>query len=316
MRRACVAAARGRCCAAVTDPAPVPAPDRSPVAVTGARGFVAGRLLPRLAATGRPLVAIVRPGRDATTLAAAGVEVREADLDAPEPHAAAFAGCGAVVHLSGMAQATRLVPVLEQAGVARGVFVSSAGVYTKLASASADKKRRGEDVLRASRLAWTILRPSMIYGTPGDRNMARLLEWVRRFPVVVVPGDGSTPQQPVHVDDLVSAIVAALAQGHAGGRAYDVGGPDALPFRDVIRTCGAAMGRRPLVVPTPLGASHRAIVLFRRFGLLVPVRPEQVLRLAESKAVDIGPARRDLGFAPRSFEDGIRAEAAMLAGRG
>jgi nucleoside-diphosphate-sugar epimerase len=285
------------------------------IAVTGAMGFVASRLFPRLRELGRPLVAVVRPGRDALTLESQGIEVRSADLELPESHAAAFDGVDAVVHLSGMAQATRLVPVLVSRGVRRGVFISSAGVYTKLESASADKKRSGEAVLRASSLAYTILRPSMIYGTPADRNMARLLAWIQRFPVVVVPGSGDTLQQPVHVDDLVSAMIAALGQTHAGGREYDVGGPEALPLREVIRICGAALGRRPLIVPTPLRPTHGLVTLIRRLGLRAPVRPEQVLRLAESKAVDIGPAMRDLGFAPRSFEAGIRAEAEEMKAR-
>jgi nucleoside-diphosphate-sugar epimerase len=167
-----------------------------------------------------------------------------------------------------------------------------------------------------SRLDFTILRPSMIYGTPRDRNMARLIAWIDRFPVVIVPGAGRTPQQPVHVDDLVSAILAALAQAHRGGREYDVGGPEALSLREVIRACGAALGRQPWVVPTPLRASYGLVTLLRRLRLPSPVRPEQVLRLEETKAVDIGPAVRELGFRPRPFADGIRAEVEQLrAGR-
>ena len=298
------------------DPPPAMSTPYSPpaaIAVTGALGFVAGRLLPRLKESGAPLFAVVRPGRDASRLEAMGIGIRRADLEEPEAHAAAFEGIGAVVHLSGMAQATRLVPVLQAAGVKRGVFISSAGVFTKLKSHSAEKKRTGEAVLGASAIDHTILRPSMIYGTPADRNMVRLLVWIRRFPVVVVPGAGLTLQQPVHVDDLVSAIVASLAQTHSGGRDYNLGGPEALALRDVIRTAGAALGRSTLTVPTPLKATYRVVTLLQRLRLPSPVRPEQVLRLEESKAVDIGPARRDLGFAPRSFAEGIRAEAELLA---
>ena len=284
-----------------------------PIAVTGALGFVASRLFPRLAEAGRPLFAVVRPGRDASRLESMGIGIRRADLEEPEAHAAAFDGIAAVVHLSGMAQATRLVPVLQAAGVQRGVFISSAGVYTKLKSHSADKKRTGEAVLGASTIAHTILRPSMIYGTPADRNMVRLLEWIRRFPVVTVPGAGLTLQQPVHVDDLVAAILASLAQTHSGSRAYDVGGPAPIALRDVVREAGRAMGRRAWVLPTPLKATYRVATLLQRLRLPSPVRPEQVLRLEESKAVDISPAMRDLGFAPRSFAEGIRAEAEMLA---
>jgi uncharacterized protein YbjT (DUF2867 family) len=290
------------------------APPLRSIALTGALGFVASHLIPRLQPRHR-LIAVVRPGRDASRLAHAGLEIREADLDQPDERLpAAFAGADAVVHLSGMAQAVALVPALERAGVARGVFISSAGVHTRLQSSGADRKRAGEAALRGSSIAYTILRPSMIYGTPADRNLVRLLCWVRRFPAVFLPGGGHTLQQPVHVEDLADAIVAALSRPEAARREYDVGGPEALSLREVTRIAGECMGRRVLLVPLPLGPAHGLVVALRKAGLPSPVRPEQVLRLAESKAVDIAAARRDLGFMPRPFREGIAAEARMLLG--
>ncbi len=282
------------------------------IAVTGALGFVASHLIPRLHARGHRVLAVVRPGRDATRLAALGCELRWADLGDPATHAGAFDGATGVVHLAGMALAPRFLPALEQAGVRRGVFVSSAGVYTRLASGGADAKRRGEEALQASSLAWTILRPSMIYGTPADRNMVRLLRALRSVPVFPAPGGGGTLQQPVHVEDLAAAIVACFERPASERRAYDVGGPVPLPLAELVRLAGAALGRRVWVVPLPLAPMHALVVAARGIGLRTPVSPEQVLRLNESKAVDITPARRDLGFDPRPFERGIGEEARAL----
>jgi uncharacterized protein YbjT (DUF2867 family) len=286
------------------------------VAVTGALGFVASHLLPRLIARGDGVRAVVRPGRDAAALERIGCEVRRADLQDPARYPEAFDGADAVVHLAGLALAPALVPVLERAGVARAVCVGSAGVYTRLASRGAEAKRRGEAALAASSLAWTVLRPSMIYGTPADRNLVRLLRWIRRWHVVAVPGGGRTPQQPVHVEDLCDAIVASLDRPASAGRAYDVGGPEALPLSEVIALAARALGTRAWVVPVPLAPAHALIVGLRALRLPTPVTPEQILRLAESKAVDIGPARRDLGFAPRPFAAGIAEEARLLSAAG
>ena len=295
-----------------TSATPAGFPHRT-VAVTGALGFVASRLLPRLAARGARVIAVLRPGRDPAPIASlASVEVRRGDLADPSTLAGAFDGAGAVVHLAGLALVPGMLPAIESARVRAGVFVSSAGVYTKLVSRGADAKRAGEAALRASSLDWTILRPSMIYGTPRDRNLVRLLRWLRRWPVVPAPLGGRTPQQPVHVDDLADAIVASLERPAAARREYDVGGPVPIPLADVIHECAAALGRRAWILPLPLSPAHAAAVAARRLRLPFPVSPEQVLRLAESKAVDIGPARRDLGFEPRPFRDGIRAEASML----
>lgn len=282
--------------------------------VTGALGFVASFLIPRLIERGARIIAIVRPMRDASRLEAMGVEVRRADLDAPaEP--ALFSGAAAIVHLSGLAQVPGFVGTLASAGIRRGVFVGSTGVYTRLASAGAEAKRAGEASLRDSAIDYTILRPTMIYGTPEDRNLARLLRWLERWPLVAVPGGGTTLQQPVHVEDLVAAILAALERPLAARREYDCGGPEALPLAELIRDCARALSRPVWLVPVPLGASFRLVTLLRRLGLPGPVRGEQVLRLAESKAVDIGPARKDLGYAPRPFSEGIRSEVALLRGR-
>jgi nucleoside-diphosphate-sugar epimerase len=286
------------------------------IALTGVLGFVASHLLPRLAERRAIAIGIVRPGRDASRLERSGIEIRRLDLDRPDPATtcAAFSGIDALVHLSGIAQTTALLPAILKAGVARGVFVGSAGVYTRLKSPAADAKRAGEAALRASSLGYTILRPSMIYGTPADRNMVRLLRWLRSFPMVPMPGAGRTLQQPVHVEDLADAIVAALERPSASRQEYDVGGPAAIALRDVIRIAGRAVGRRPVLLPIPITPAHGMVVMMRRLKLPTPVRPEQVLRLTESKAVDIDPARRDLGFDPRSFEEGIAAEARMLLG--
>ena len=283
------------------------------VAVTGALGFVADRLLPHLAARDVHVLAVVRPGRSIAAIEPlARIEVRTGSLDDERTLSRTFVGAEAVVHLAGMALAPAMLPALEVAGVGRGVFVSSAGVYTRLTSSGADAKRRGEARLEASPLAGTVLRPSMIYGTPRDRNMVRLLRWIERWRVVPAPLGGITPQQPVHVDDLVQAIVAALAHPAPGFRSFDVGGPDPVTLRELIQASARALGRRSWVLPLPLAPAHAASLLARRLRLPFPVSPEQVLRLAESKAVDIGPAAAALGFSPRPFAEGIAAEAEWL----
>lgn len=285
------------------------------VAITGAMGFVASHLMPRLAQQGVRMLAVVRPGRYVSALPREWrVEIRHGELTDARTLAGSFAGAEAVVHLAGLALVPTFLPAVLAAGARSGVFVSSAGVYTKLVSSGADAKRRGEQALRDSPLAYTILRPSMIYGTPRDRNMVKLLRWIQRWPVVPAPLGGITPQQPVHVEDLVDAIIASLARPVAARGEYDVGGPEPIALSTVIHTAAAAMGRRVAILPVPLAPAHSAAVFARRLRIPFPVSPEQVLRLTEPKTVDIGPAQRDLDFRPRPFRDGITAEALLLRG--
>lgn len=165
----------------------------------------------------------------------------------------------------------------------------------------------------ASELDWTIIRPTMIYGTPADRNMVRLLRALRRLPVLPLPGGGKGLQQPVHVDDLASAIVAALERPATIGRAYDLAGPEPISLRAVIQEAGKAVDRHPSLVPLPLGPMVAAMRAYEAVAPSPRLKSEQIARLAEDKAVDISPARADLGFDPRPFGAGISAEAALLS---
>jgi uncharacterized protein YbjT (DUF2867 family) len=282
--------------------------------VTGGSGFLGRRVLPRLVAQGHEVTALARRRESARRVEELGAVAVTGDLDDPASVDVAFAasGAAALVNLAslGFGHAPVIVAAAEEAGLQRAVFVSTTAIFTTLDARSKAVRQAAEDTIGASSLDWTILRPTMIYGAPDDRNMARLLRLLRTMPVVPVPGGGRHLQQPVHVDDLAAAVVAALAQPAAVGRAYDVAGPDALSMRAVLEQAGAAVGRVPRVVAVPL---RPAVAAARAYERLTPgpprLRAEQIERLAEDKAFDIEPARRDLGFDPRPFATGIRDEA-------
>src|SRR5438128_798122 len=114
------------------------------VAVTGALGFVGSRLVPALIERNVRVVTIVRREPGNADLALLGrIEIRLADLSR-RPLNGVFAGAEAVVHLAGLSLVPTILPALLSDGVRAGVFVSSAGIYTRLKSASADAKRAGE----------------------------------------------------------------------------------------------------------------------------------------------------------------------------
>ncbi|MFO0933858.1 MAG: hypothetical protein U1E39_14305 [Planctomycetota bacterium] len=140
----------------------------------------------------------------------------------------------------------------------------------------------------------------MIYGAPGDRNLERLIRFVRRFPVVPILGRGDGLVQPTHVEDVAAAVAAVLPRADLAGRDFDVPGPLSLTFEALIRTVGAVLRRRRLFLHVPASV-----------GRLVASR-EQVLRLAEDKSADPAPAREAFGYAPRPLVDGLEAEARAL----
>lgn len=194
------------------------------------------------------------------------------------------------------------------AGVRRGVFVSTTSLFTRLSSRTKPIRVAAEEAIRASGLEWTILRPTMIYGTERDRNMCRLVRHLARWPVMFVAGSGSSLQQPVHVEDLARSIVASVFLREAIGREYNLSGKRPLTFNEVIDTTARALGRRVPRLHVPLRPVARVLALQEKLTSRPFLRAEQVLRLEEDKAFPHEAAASDLDFAPRDFEEGIRGE--------
>lgn len=197
-----------------------------------------------------------------------------------------------------------VVQQFERSGIRRAVFVSTTAIFTSLPSNSRAVRLEAESAVQQSSLEWTVLRPTMIYGTGRDRNISRLLRFLKRWPVF--PLCGNALWQPIYVEDLADAVVAALDSATAVRKTYNLAGAQPLRFADLLRSAAHAVGRNVLLVPIPLSLAVAAAAISR------VVTPEQVRRLAEDKAFSYSDAVRDFGFAPRSFADGVAAEALSL----
>jgi uncharacterized protein YbjT (DUF2867 family) len=284
--------------------------------VAGGSGFLGGYVLREAASRGYETIALARSAAAARSVEANGARPIAGDLDQvrdlDEAFTAARADVLVCVASLGRGHGPGIVAAAEEAGIPRAVFVSTTAVTTTLDPPTKQVRLAAEQQIRRCGLDWTILRPTMIYGAPGDRNLARLLVLLRRTPVLPVPAAGACLHQPVHVADVATAVVDALERPAAIGSMYTVAGPEPIPFAELLRTCARVVGSRTRIVPVPLAA---LVTLARGYELVSRqprIRVEQVRRLGEDKAFGIDDAVRDLGYAPRRFDAGIEAEARML----
>jgi len=287
----------------------------TPVLVTGATGAIGRALLGRLAGRGDAVRVLTRRERSGPPPAGRWVvgELREAgSLER------ACAGAGAVVHLAAVTHAVRaadyeeinvrgterLAVAARAAGVERFVHVSSRALG-EAGGAYAASKARAEAVVDAALPSRVVCRPAEVYGGDGDDPITSLARDVRRRALVPVLGDGRHELAPVHVDDVAGALAAALEVPRAAGRTYVLAGPESISYLELVgrleRLLGVSPRRR---VHVPAGLARVAIALAARLGI-GPYVPDQVPRLLLAKDADIGPAARDLGFAPRPLEVGL-----------
>lgn len=223
----------------------------------------------------------------------------------------ALDGADAFVHVAGIKYAPQVLAAARQAGVERLVVVSSTSAHSRFEHRSGPRLGM-ESRVRASGLAWTIVRPSMIYGSELDHNMHKLLLFLDRYPVFPVFGPGTNLWQPVYFEDLARGVYEALLRPAAVCQVYDLPGAEPLTYLGLVKTAAATLGKKTRVVRLPLEPVRLALTGAERLGMRLPVGPEQVLRLREDKAYPYGKAREELGYAPRAFGEGIALEVARL----
>ena len=275
----------------------------STVIVFGATGAVGGFLLPRLLGADARVHAVSRR----PPLLAFDPRLNWIRGDLHAPIAALPARADTIVSLGPLDAFASWFEATAIDGVGRVLALSSMSAESKRASADpaeralAERLRSAEARLAgaadARHVAWTIFRPTLIYGDGRDRSLAPIARFARRWHVLPFPLGAAGLRQPVHADDLAAAVIAALDRPVTFRKRYALGGGECLRFdRMLLRLRDAAGG---FVLPLPL--PRFAIRLARRFGGATSIGDAALERLREPLLAETTDAVRDFGYAPRAF---------------
>lgn len=274
----------------------------SPVLVLGATSLIGGFLLDRLNAAGVEPVALSRqPPSD---------DVCWVDGDLADPNLAdELPAIATVFSLSPIWLLPQALPALKARGMVRLVAFSSTSRFTKQDSPNAQERAVAQSLAKAEAeveafcaahgVAWTILRPTLIYLEGHDGNVSRLAGLIRRFKVLPLSGKGEGLRQPVHAADLAQGAIAAATAAAAHDRAYDLVGGETVTYRVMAERIYAGLGRRPAIVSLPSWLFRLLLTLAKPFypGATATMGD----RMAQNLTFDDADARRDFGWKPRDF---------------
>ncbi|MEL7481318.1 MAG: hypothetical protein AAGJ29_07140 [Pseudomonadota bacterium] len=204
------------------------------------------------------------------------------------------------------------VPILVASGILRGVVFSSNNVAVVGPDPVYDKLRAAEARLQADAPDWAILRPTMIYGFPGDGNLSNLMRLARRLPVFPRLGLGRAKQQPIHTEDLARVAAGLAVQRWTAAGIIPVGGPDVLSHRQMVSLARRAADAPGWIIPVPTALARIVRVSLSRVGVTLPLSEAQLARIDLDKAaIDARPIPDELK--PRiSLESGLAALAADM----
>ena len=232
--------------------------------ITGATGFVGGRLARHLLEHGVQVRALVRDAGRASDLAESGAELHEGDvLDADSLKGAGIGVDTAYYLVHGMGRgsdddfaarereaARNFARMAVGEGVDRVIYLG--GLGENPSSQHLKSRHQTALILGEEGPPLTYVRAGMVVGA-GSESYRTLRYLVARLPVMIAPAWLRTPTQPVDVDDAVAYLAAAASEPRSAGREVQIGGPEVLSYGDMLDRMALALGRRPRPkIPVPL----------------------------------------------------------------
>ncbi|GJF33295.1 NAD(P)-dependent oxidoreductase [Kitasatospora sp. NE20-6] len=294
--------------------------------VTGATGYIGGRLVPELLAAGHRVRCLVRdPGRLRDHPWRADVETATGDVTRPDTLTGAFEGVDVayyLVHALGTGpgfertdrEAARAFgAAAARAGVGRIVYLGGltpAGVPAAELSPHLRSRAEVGRILRDSGVPTAELRAAVIIGS-GSASFEMLRYLTERLPVMVTPNWVGTRIQPIAVRDVLRHLTGAALLPPDVNRTFDIGGPDVLTYREMMMRYAAVAGLpRRVIVPVPVLTPRLS---GHWVGLVTPV-PNSIARpLVESLRHEVVCSEHDIARwipdppqGPIGFDEAVR----------
>lgn len=234
------------------------------VLVTGATGYIGGRLIPRLVGAGHNVVCLVRhPGRVAGR-DWGDVEVLKGDVLDSASLDAAFRGVDVAYYLvhsmaegeHGFEERDRIAAknfgdAARQAGVQRIIYLGGLGVDNSDLSSHLASRQQVGDVLRECEVPVTEFRAAIVVGS-GSISFEMIRYLTERLPVMITPRWVTTRCQPISVENVLNYLTECLGIPESVGRTFEIGGPDILTYGDMMREYARARKLRRFLIPVPV----------------------------------------------------------------
>lgn len=297
------------------------------VTVFGGTGFVGAYLIDELLERGHHPVLLVRPDSGNKVSQPGQCTLVNGDIADQGAVQAAVAGADAVIYNIGILRefpargvtyealhfdgARRAMDAAEQAGVRRFLLMSANGVKAD-GTGYQRTKYMADQYLAITGLDWTVFRPSVLFGDPRGRMefATQLYRDVVRSPLpaplffdgVLPMNAGMFRMSPVHVKDVASVFVKALAMPETIGRIFTLGGPEALTWKAIVQIIARAAGTTKWAFPAPVMLLKGLAAVLDPYAYF-PVTRDQLTMLMEGNTCDGYEAFRIFDIAPTPFDE-------------
>jgi nucleoside-diphosphate-sugar epimerase len=302
--------------------------------VTGAAGVMGSRLAARLRGAGWRVRALVLPGDPLRArVEALGCELHEGDVSQASTLTGLCGGVDLVYHLAAVIIShdsavfqrvnrdgtAHVLSEARKANVPHFVYVSSASVVYPRRTRYAESKLAAEQLVQASGLPFTIVRPTLVYDVGGGQELLMFLDYLRRFPVVPFIGAGGALKRPVWAEDIVDGLLRLAGAPQALGKTYNFSGAEAISMLELARLLLLHHDRARPFVHLPVWLCRALAALSSTFMQRPPLTQSAIAGVVNDANLDPALAMQEIGYAPLGVRRGFElcfpraADAAALA---
>lgn len=295
--------------------------------VTGAAGVMGARMCGHLRRAGFGVRALVLPGDPLRSrLDGLGCELREGNITDPASLSGVCDGVSLVYHLAAVIishdarvfqsvnlEGTRnMANEARRSGVRHFVYVSSASVTYPKRTRYAESKFAAEEVVRASGVPYTIVRPTLVYERGGGQELMMFLDYLRRFPIVPFIGTGAALKRPVWSEDVALGLMQLAGADVALGKTYNFSGGEPISMRELAELLLWHHNHSRPFVAIPVWACRALAALLAVCMKNPPLTSSAIAGIVNDADLDPAEAMQELGYAPI----GVRAGFQMCFPRG
>lgn len=272
--------------------------------MTGGTGDVGRAICDSLKTAGLEVFLLCRRGGDAGNLIKGDLLDRDSLLNATK-------GMDVVLHIAGLikgdkkdlmavnAQGTKsLVTACKENKVGGFVFISSLDV--KFDTPYAESKRKAEEFVSGSGLRYMILRPAVMYGNGFEKDIVKLVELLKKVPLIPVVGSGDNLYQPLLVHDLASVVKKIVVDDLFLNKDYFMGGAKPISMNQLIDLICKKLSRNVLKIHVPGLMVRGALCFMDMFAINVDLRNFLIDKVCSNEA-----AIQEIGFCPTPIDKGL-----------
>lgn len=290
------------------------------ILVTGSAGFIGQAVVPRLLADGYQVIAMCRPGTIPPFETHASLTVLYADIANYEDYESRLKQVDAIVHLAAnkyhpklswsvnLQGATNIVRLIRENRIKgkRVINISSQSTKIKYRGVYGESKRQSDSHLQTPEIAWTTLKPSLVYGPGKGTLFATIKGYVKKLPVVPMIGNGKWELYPIDVEDLAQIISRTIKLPETIHQTYDLGDTEKVTFDELVGLIQQELKTEKPILHIPVWIGLPLVWLLTKLIPSLPFNVDNVLGSTQNTNCKPNKAVKEIGVKPLTIKAGIK----------